>query len=445
MQILFDQCVHDLRNVGNNAMLEVAMGRFAELCPDALMGVVTLSPQILRLYYPNVASVNPGISNYGMDDPTQNEKYYRLIPRKLLLVLLELREEAWHRQTKNKQARNDGPAGQTLHLGRMFQELFQGDDQASKPRFENTKVKQYKLNEPDVLVATGGHYLSDVVKAPALQILDRIELASRQGKPIFMTGQGVGPIYDPELRRRAGEVLPKVDYISVREKLFAPEILKSLGVDPGRIFVTGDDAIELAYNSRTTHSGSAIGVNIRIADYTEVEENHIEVIRETIQNAGRKYDARLVAVPISQSRTEADNRAILRLIGGYKNILYSWRKFETPLDIIRRVSLCRLVVTGGYHPAVFALAQGIPVVCLAKSAQYANKFLGLADQFGPGCRVIFLNDEHFRDDLENAISFAWQSAEQLKPHLLESAITQISNGRLAFERVCDLIRSGQQN
>ena len=31
----------------------------------------------------------------------------------------------------------------------------------------------------------------------------------------------------------------------------------------------------------------------------------------------------------------------------------------------------RLVITGSYHAGVFALAQGVPVLALAKSAYYA--------------------------------------------------------------------------
>ena len=56
---------------------------------------------------------------------------------------------------------------------------------------------------------------------------------------------------------------------------------------------------------------------------------------------------------------------------------------EEPCDpraIIKRIGRCRVVVTGSYHVAVFALSQGIPAICLANSEYYEIKFRGLADQ-----------------------------------------------------------------
>ena len=50
---------------------------------------------------------------------------------------------------------------------------------------------------------------------------------------------------------------------------------------------------------------------------------------------------------------------------------------ETPQLVIDRVGECKVVVTGSYHGAVFALAQGIPVVALVKSPYYVNKMAGL--------------------------------------------------------------------
>ena len=74
---------------------------------------------------------------------------------------------------------------------------------------------------------------------------------------------------------------------------------------------------------------------------------------------------------------------------GYKHKWNGWQRCSTPLEIIQKVGQCHLVVTGAFHTAVFALAQGIPAVCLAKSRHYMNKFLGLADQLGLAVQLFY--------------------------------------------------------
>ena len=60
------------------------------------------------------------------------------------------------------------------------------------------------------------------------------------------------------------------------------------------------------------------------------------------------------------------------------------------MKVIKQTARCRVVVTGAYHAAVFALAQGIPVVCLSNSPYYLAKFQGLEDLFGSGCTIVTL-------------------------------------------------------
>ncbi|NJR75723.1 MAG: polysaccharide pyruvyl transferase family protein [Scytonema sp. CRU_2_7] len=108
---------------------------------------------------------------------------------------------------------------------------------------------------------------------------------------------------------------------------------------------------------------------------------------------------------------------------------------------MEQIGRCRVVVTGSYHAGVFALAQGIPIMGLAKSEYYADKFLGLADQFGVGCEVIFLHEQEFATKLVDSIDRALESAEQLRPQLLEAAKEQVELGHTAYKRVYELVNS----
>jgi colanic acid/amylovoran biosynthesis protein len=108
---------------------------------------------------------------------------------------------------------------------------------------------------------------------------------------------------------------------------------------------------------------------------------------------------------------------------------------DDPLVAIARIGACRVVVAGSYHAGVFALSQGIPVVCLVSSPYYYHKFHGLAGQFGSGCVVLDLNDAQLGQKLRDALLTSWHTAEKTRAELLSAARQQIEAGRQAYRRL----------
>src|SRR5215216_8168890 len=98
MRILFDQSSHDMRNKGNNALLETAMRRLSHFWPEASLEVITSAPNLLKLYYPDTIPISP----YNLRR-VQNHfgQYKHLLPRSIWWLLFELREELWHRRFKS--------------------------------------------------------------------------------------------------------------------------------------------------------------------------------------------------------------------------------------------------------------------------------------------------------------------------------------------------------
>ena len=436
MRILIDQAEYSMSNQGNIAMLQIAVNRLRTFWPDATFEIISQRSQPLRLHVPNSRQVYPYIHAIAKKW-LMVERFYGFIPRPALKLSLELLKVVSHQWKIIK------PSLQSFWFRRPTSYYFPGyEDQKIKgTSMENNMSYMEITNDVDLLVATGGQYLTDMVRYLGFCVLGRLDLAIKQGIPTVLVGQGIGPIEDPELFARAREVLPKVDLILIREKKYAPELLASLGVSMERVYVTGDDAIEMAYEARTESFGKDIGINMRAAYYTEVNENHLDTIQQTLSEVAHKYDARLTSVPISHYEFELDDQVIQRISTGQSKPWFGLHAFDFPLETIKKVRNCRLVVTGGYHPAVFALAQGIPAVCLAKSKTYAIKFLGLADIFGSGCQVVFLDNEHLNEKLSDAIDFAWQSAEITRPKLLEAAARQIEWGHIGYKRIYDIVLS----
>jgi colanic acid/amylovoran biosynthesis protein len=444
MRILIDQAVYDQRNKGNVSLLQAAIDRLAELWPDAEISVLTEAPYLLRLYCPRVYPV----SVHHWQNYTEKRKkfdiFHRFVPGPVLQFLLDVREMMWHhypglmgrgwRQRVKGLLRRSKPQSESEAKANS-----NGSQDGEKNLEEENKDFLQAIQKADLVVATGGGYLCDTDKQHTIQVFDTLEMAVRLGKPTAMVGQGVGPMHDPELRKRLSKLLPSLDLILIREPKTGRQLLDSLGVPSKRVLMTGDDAIEMSYKARTRIFGNHIGVNLRFARYTEVGEAYVYKIRSVLHESARKHNSPLMALPISSNIYEGDLEVIRELLKGYDKVTMSWRRFDSPLTMIRKVGRCRLVVTGAYHPAVYALSQGIPVVGLVKSQAYIDKFSALVDEFGPACQLLHLDDEQLQDKLEEAIDTAWTSAEEVRPHLLESAVRQIEWGKAGYRHLHDLV------
>ena len=101
------------------------------------------------------------------------------------------------------------------------------------------------------------------------------------------------------------------------------------------------------------------------------------------------------------------------------------------------------MITGSYHAGVFALANGIPVVGIAASAYYVDKFEGLADMFGEGCRVWSPDGADSTEQLRRAADELWESAERTRSQLLASAERQIASCRATYAKIAALVMSSR--
>ena len=438
MRILFDQGVYDLRNKGNVALLQTAVERISAQWTYAEIRVMTSAPHLLRLYCPNAFPVSPDASYDWTQKSSLPNRLIRSLPRPVLRWVLELRDGVWHRYPM---------LGKLLTRQRQHaqESLEQPTSANAMPASTERKSHLELLEGVDLFVATGAQYMSDACRDDALKVLDRFEYAHRLGIPTAMVGQGLGPFEDADLLARVKQVLPLIDLIFIRDRVTAPPLLESLGVDATHVVFTGDDALEMVWRERTSSRGNAIGVSLRFAHYTEVGEQYLERIRAALLQAAHKHAASLVAIPISHSVHELDDRVIRQLLAGAKTMATHHGEFATPRDLIRMVSACRVVVTGAFHPAVFALAQGIPAIGLAKSKMYVEKFASLADQFGSACQVLALDDPAFQQKLGEAIERAWNVTETERAQMLVAAERQIELGHAAYQRLYALVESRKKD
>jgi len=437
MRILFDQSVHDHKNRGNNSLLEVTRDRFRKFWPHARFDVISISPYFCKVFLNDVHPVSP--VNF-IEYKGRFSLIFKVIPTLFWRLVFEARELVKGKDmsefTSNEVNKVlDGITNEMHHQPKI--ETLMVDSHESEREIKNIYpgIAQY-----DLYVPTGGGYLCDSDKRFLFPLFDRLEAAQSKGILTVMVGQGIGPLDDLELRKRAGEILPKLDYLLIREEKLTRPLLDSLGMSSDKILMTGDDAIEPAYLARKDNLGTGIGLSLRVAGYTDFNRGHINAIRPIIFKAAKKYKAKLVSAPIDAN--DADKEYLAELMQGYSQTSSSWKKFESTSAIINRISECRIMITGTFHGAVFAISQGIPVIGLANSIEYWNKLSGLAMEFGvDGCQILMLDDMNLDDNLLKAIDFAWSSAERLRPQLLDEAKRQIDMGYDAYRKIFSLVES----
>ncbi|MCK5524965.1 MAG: polysaccharide pyruvyl transferase family protein [Thiomargarita sp.] len=400
MQILI-QAADVFNNIGDVSMQLVVMERLRKLWPDASLHVITREPNHLAKYAPYTIPVK-------ISEPPQ---WFGL--RNLL--------RKW---ISDKKRQNLVTLENNLKI------------------FIPSKIKPNKallaaLKQSDVLVFGGSGAICDDFVGLAVRRLDFLEKAINAGKKTAMFGQGIGPAKHPELIKRMKAVLPKVDIICLREGHNALPLLSSCGVDMAKVVTTGDDAIELAYSKRADTLGENIGVCIRIARYSGLESGFSTIkedIYTALQAVANRHKISIVPIPVGPN----DHFSIGDLLKKPNSV----QQPETPERLFNEVRRCRVSVVGSHHAGVYALSQGIPVICLAKSLHYVYKFSGLAEQFNNiGCEVLSYDDPQLKEKLEIALENALQNAQENRQKLLQSAQTQIQAGINAYHKFYELVEN----
>lgn len=424
MKILVENSGYSLLNLGDLAMLQVAVDRLRALWPEAILHVVTSAPDLLHALVPGTFAEDR--FHAGRTQLRQRWSLFgplhHVFPGRSKSVLAGF-EDSLHRMDW-RPCRNWAAYRLSRH----------GVDLSPLRRYEQL------MSESDALVATGGGYITDTFSRHALGVTESAFRFARRGRPVAFFGQGLGPFRGGRLWRQTAQTFRAADLISLREGRVGPEILRRMGVEPSKWVVTGDDAIEAAHALCPERLGSRIGFNVRNARYSDVEPDTTGRLFDSVRAFADRMGSEVVPVPISRHEGE-ELDALPDLFPDPTAARALCEGLDTPAKVIQHVGTCRLVITGSYHAAVFALSQGIPSIGLAKSAYYQDKFQGLADQFGEGCNVVCLDDPAWTGRLATLLEEAWATAEAWRPGLLHTAETQIELGRGAYRRFRDIVEA----
>ncbi|MEV0293571.1 polysaccharide pyruvyl transferase family protein [Nocardia sp. NPDC050710] len=428
IRVLVENGEYWLRNRGDIAMMAVTVERIRARWLRARIGVLTHQPAVLRGLLPEAEPICRPDWCWGSDG------WSGRLSRSAATKLVGPTALRWRAAT-------DGPKDRLRAMRTGARSTAVAESIAEPETIEFPVEIPEAVRRADLVLALGGGYMTDVDRYQAHRTLNLLEYARGLGIPTALVGQGMGPLRDARLWRRAAEVLPGVDFVGLREGRRGPELLAQLGVSPDQMMVTGDDAVEFGYRLRDARIGTDIGVCLRVADYSRVSAAAQDTLGRVVRDRAAERDARVVPLIISEYASE-DRLSTLPLLAGADRTLPPVGRGATAHDVARQVAHCRVLVTSAYHLAVFALSQGIPAVGVTASEYYDDKFHGLAGMFGTGLRVVHLDDPDLDARLSRTVGELWDAAPALRDPLQQKAMEQIDASRAGLERVFGLVEKG---
>jgi polysaccharide pyruvyl transferase WcaK-like protein len=417
--------IHAFGNMGDVAMLQSGLARLAHLWPSITLRVITERPEDLSRYCPDAVPIQAVGRNLWIGEDLLLGRFARYLPERVKSFAIKSKREAALRF----------PGTLKACLATRLRMQNRNAEIEAVSAFSET------IAATDLVVACGAGGFFDGCREFNMQCLDTIEAAVHRDIPVAMFGQHFGPLSDPEILSRAKRILPAVNLITLRGNPAARTLLISLGVPISHIQVTGDEAIELAYEARPPESGTHLGVNFRLAGSAETNATELAMLRPILHQFAREHRVSLIPVPISLDAYTRDHLSLTQLLQGFDDQSDGGARLASPRQVIEQIGRCKVLVTGAYHAAVFALAQGIPVVALAKSSYFTEKFVGLENQFGFGCETLYFHQPHISENLGNAIARAWASADNLRIPLQQAALRQIQLTHSAYDCLKQIVTS----
>jgi polysaccharide pyruvyl transferase WcaK-like protein len=416
MRVLIDHGGYAVTNLGDLAMLLVAVERITKYYPEAKIYIFTSSPQNLEKFFPEAIPVLIKLRKDWI------EARVFLIPMKLLPV-------PWAKRLSHLETSTKSRFPRIAHLlSHIINRLSHSDNSAMDDYYSI-------IRDSDMVIISGGGFITDYFRNHADGILDTLMLAQKLGKPTAMFGQGIGPLGNPSFLWKAKQILPRLKALGLREGLVSRDIASGLNVPQERITVTGDDSIEIALKqSNTNERRRNIGVNIRLANYAGNFLHLLPSIGKLLEDISRSSGTSIIPIPVRIGGSQSDLESIAQLCNLEAAEYEQSKKISSPEDLVKQINRCQVMVTGSYHAGVFALACGIPVIALVGSDYYEAKFKGLAFQFGVGCTIIQLNSKTMLAELREAIEFGIQNQKRIESQLIETAEFQVDLSKKAWER-----------
>lgn len=252
------------------------------------------------------------------------------------------------------------------------------------------------LNNSALVLSCGGGYLNTIWTYESLwPYCIFYRAAASLGKPVVLSGQGIGPINTRLDRAILRWGLKRADLISLRELGEGRDYLESIGISGEKIVEAGDDAAslqvcdsaELASVCRSEGiptDKTIITAQFRLTSHTRSYSTEFGEFAKVLDRIIEREDCHIVFVPIAYSECSDDRLAAfaVKMHMKHKENTTIVTGNHRPEVIKALIGMGRAAIGVSYHFGVFALTQGVPFFAVYENEYYRLKFSGLYGHFG---------------------------------------------------------------
>jgi hypothetical protein len=246
-----------------------------------------------------------------------------------------------------------------------------------------------EIEESDFLLITGSGTLNDRYwKGPALIWTIAMLIANARETPVILLGQQIGPIKQISARFLIGRALRKAKFVGIRDRK-SKDTAISLGVQPNKIFFTGDEGLYL-----NTATEDAVNEFIRISNIPprfiavqfRIDENcplreYISWFISTVDRIASRLNASIVFFPFSYSKLDDDRNACKLIEKGLANPSFMVEARDSASLIKGILARADLAIGVANHFCVFAVSVGVPTVGLFNTSYMGQKLSGIENEY----------------------------------------------------------------
>lgn len=410
MRILLHHACYDMDDKAELGVIEATASWLSATWPAAQIGVLTDSPSRVSAFLPSLVPL-------VYDSPLAWPRNHRPRP---------------HGQV-------GGPAG--LYNGapaepQLRQVLRTVDDSIAGA--DDEQAPPPALRQSTLVVCVGGRCLSDDDPRLTQRTLAILDGARQLSIPVVMSGQGIGPLDDPPMLDRVARALAGVDLLGLREGRFSPATVQRLGVPLEHVELAGDDLMTAVRPVRTPAAGRDIGLNMTVTGESALSPDETRAIGHSLARVATRQSTFLSPIVVSE-RLNQDRVGARTVLGDASPVRPEASRLASPRELFTQIGRCRVVITSGYGAAVVALAQGVPVVAIARRRAAVEAFEGLAADFPAGCRVISPDMVGLEEAVEVAVTRAWQEAPDLRAELRCGADRSVEASEAFRSRAAEVV------
>ena len=272
------------------------------------------------------------------------------------------------------------------------------------------------LNEictADIILNVGGGNINSMIPGELYKKCTTYLVASILGKPVFVSGQTMGPYYGFFDKAYARYCLNKVAMISFRDKKVSHDRLVALGVNRPVMFDAADDAItlngisdakaRLFLENETGKSFEELTKSLVILLNLKASlslfkgagrdgnlDNEVSLMAEIADALCDNYGCTIIYFPTDFSSGVDDRVLHAAAYGKMKNkgAAYCLNNEYSDTELIGMINCADVVIGGRYHFNVFAASCFKPFLGISSGVYQRTKLQGLADLCGlPECYV----------------------------------------------------------